>query len=154
MAYAILPKEVANHRDWKRRDVSLPGVVGVIGLHGAGCAAGRSHAACTRCTAADLALSCGRGRGRGGRRHARVRVCLRRTSARSWAGIHWEVSSEPEVSAARQWATHVPLHRGPAMAWYTLGRETERVTAGLGHVCVLLHNVTQPCGLSMWRSCT
>jgi hypothetical protein len=47
----------------------------VIGLHEAGCA-GRSHAACTRCTAAALALS--RGGGEGGTRgnmHALVWVC-------------------------------------------------------------------------------
>jgi hypothetical protein len=32
------------------------GGVGMVGLHGAGCA-GRSHAACTRCAASALALS-------------------------------------------------------------------------------------------------
>jgi hypothetical protein len=106
------------------------GGVGVIRLHGAGCA-GRSHAAFTRCTAADLALSCG------GTKERREETCTRAC-----------------MCAARQWATHVPLDRGPAMGWYTLGRETERAAAGLGHVCVLVSNVTQPCGMSTWRSCT
>jgi hypothetical protein len=74
----------------------------------AGCA-GRSHAACTRCTAAALALTCGRDEDEAGG------ACM---------------------SAARQWATHVPIRRGPAMGWYTLGRETGRAATGHGQVCL------------------
>ena len=52
------------------------GGVGVIGLYGAGCAAGRSHAACTRCTAAALAFFWEGGEGEaGGDTHACVYVC-------------------------------------------------------------------------------
>ena len=53
------------------------GGVGVIGLHAAGWA-GRSHAACTRCTAAALrvVLTCGGDEGEaGGDMHACVYVC-------------------------------------------------------------------------------
>jgi hypothetical protein len=98
--------------------------VGVIGLRGASCA-GRSHAACTRCTLL-LSLSLAEGM-RARREETCTRACM---------------------SAARQWATHVPLDRGPAVGWYTLGRETERAAAaGFDHVCVycyVRHSALRP----------
>jgi hypothetical protein len=42
-----------------------------------------------------------------------VRVCLRRASG-----------------------ARMLLHRGAAMGWHMLRRETERAAAGLGHMCV------------------
>jgi hypothetical protein len=53
------------------------------------------------------------------------------------------------MSAARQWATHVPLHRGPAMGWFAMGRETERAAAGPGHIRVYVKSLSLtvcPCG--------
>jgi hypothetical protein len=60
------------------------------------------------------------------------------------------------MSAARQWATYMPLHRGPATGLQTVGRPgratvTERAAAAHGHVCVCVY---MPCGVSTWRSCT
>jgi hypothetical protein len=69
-----------------------------------------------RARAAPLMLSLSllrKGRGWGGRRHAHVRVCLRRASG-----------------------PHILFHGRPAMGWYNLIRETERAVAGLGLVCV------------------
>ena len=99
------------------------GGVGVIGLHGA-CCAGRSHAACTRFAAAALALSCEGDEAREDM-HACVYMC-----------------------GAPVGHTYVPLYRGPAMGWYTLGRETETERAAVMAVCSTICNLIQPCGIT------